>query len=107
ALQRQEQSGTEEADRLGLAFPSLNLILGVGSASIGSSISASSTPHVSAGSTPPMSSCASPISVDRHSISAGKSHVSASRPTGSAGRPVYAVRPSGSADRTPVPAGCI
>nr|GFB65717.1 hypothetical protein [Tanacetum cinerariifolium] len=30
ALQRQEQAGTEEADRLGLAFPSLNLILGVG-----------------------------------------------------------------------------
>nr|GFD30997.1 hypothetical protein [Tanacetum cinerariifolium] len=28
-------------------------------------------------------------------------------PTGSAGRPVSAVRPSGSADRTPVPAGRI
>nr|GFC11647.1 retrovirus-related Pol polyprotein from transposon TNT 1-94 [Tanacetum cinerariifolium] len=62
ALQRQEQAGTEEADRLGLAFPSLNLILGVGSASISSSISVGSTPHVSAGSTPPMSPCASLIS---------------------------------------------
>nr|GEW77812.1 ribonuclease H-like domain-containing protein [Tanacetum cinerariifolium] len=30
ALQRQEQAGKEEADRLGLAFPSLNPILGVG-----------------------------------------------------------------------------
>nr|GEY55427.1 hypothetical protein [Tanacetum cinerariifolium] len=29
------------------------------------------------------------------------------RPTGSAGRPVSAGRPSGSADTTPVPAGCI
>nr|GFD39968.1 hypothetical protein [Tanacetum cinerariifolium] len=56
-------AGMEEADRLGLAFPSLNLILGVGSASIGSSISVGSTPPVSAGSTPLMSPCASPISV--------------------------------------------
>nr|GFC50996.1 hypothetical protein [Tanacetum cinerariifolium] len=36
SLQRQEQVRKEEADRLGLAFPSLNPILGVGSASIGS-----------------------------------------------------------------------
>nr|GEZ94254.1 hypothetical protein [Tanacetum cinerariifolium] len=50
ALQRQEQAGKEEADRLGLAFPSLNLILGVGTASIGSSVFASSTPPVSVGS---------------------------------------------------------
>nr|GFA49681.1 putative ribonuclease H-like domain-containing protein [Tanacetum cinerariifolium] len=94
ALPRQEQAGTEEADRLGLAFPSLNPILGVGSAFIGSSIYAGSTPPVSAGSTPPMFLCASPISANRHFISAGKSHVSAGRP-------------SGSADRTPVPAGRI
>nr|GFB89656.1 retrovirus-related Pol polyprotein from transposon TNT 1-94 [Tanacetum cinerariifolium] len=139
ALQRQEQAGTEEADRLGLAFPSLNLILGVGTASIGSSISAGSTPPVSAGSTPsilnlilgvgtasivssisagstppvsagstpPMSPCASPIYADRHFIFAGKSHVSAGRPTGSAGRHVFAGRPSGSADRTPVSTGRI
>nr|GFB31893.1 ribonuclease H-like domain-containing protein [Tanacetum cinerariifolium] len=107
ALQRQEQAGLEEADRIGLAFPSLNLILDVGSASIGSSIFAGSTPHVSAGSTPPMSSCASLISTDRHFISAGKSHVSAGRPTGSAGRPIFAGRPYGSADRTTVPAGRI
>nr|GFB42643.1 putative ribonuclease H-like domain-containing protein [Tanacetum cinerariifolium] len=52
-------------------------ILGVGTASIGSSISAGSTPPVSAGSTP-------------------------SIPTGSTGRYVFAGRPSGSADRTPV-----
>nr|GFB11378.1 hypothetical protein [Tanacetum cinerariifolium] len=38
ALQRQEQSGKEEADQFRLAFPSLNLILGVGSTPIGSSI---------------------------------------------------------------------
>nr|GFD57192.1 hypothetical protein [Tanacetum cinerariifolium] len=63
-LQRQEQAGTKEADRLGLAFPSLNLILGVGTASIGSSISVGSTPPVSACSTPPMSPCASSISID-------------------------------------------
>nr|GEY58707.1 hypothetical protein [Tanacetum cinerariifolium] len=54
-----------------------------------------------------MSLCASPIFVDRHSISAGKSHVSAGRPTGSAGRPSSASRPSSSADRTPVPVGRI
>nr|GEZ21454.1 ribonuclease H-like domain-containing protein [Tanacetum cinerariifolium] len=72
-----QNDGTKEADRLGLAFPSLNLILGVGSASIGSFISTGSTPPVSAGSAPPMSPCASPIFADRHSISAGKSHVSA------------------------------
>nr|GFB60341.1 putative ribonuclease H-like domain-containing protein [Tanacetum cinerariifolium] len=107
ALQRQEQAGKEEADRLGLAFPSINPILGVGTASIGSFISVGSTPPVSAGSTPPMSPCASPISTDRHFISAGKSHVSAGRPTGSAGSPVSTGRPSGSADRTPVTAGRI
>nr|GEX28725.1 ribonuclease H-like domain-containing protein [Tanacetum cinerariifolium] len=50
-----QNDGTEEADRLGLAFPSLNLILVVGSASIGSSISVGSTPPVSAGSTSLMS----------------------------------------------------
>nr|GEY77837.1 ribonuclease H-like domain-containing protein [Tanacetum cinerariifolium] len=88
-LQRQEQAGTEEANRLRLAFPSLHLILGVGSAPISSSISAGSTPPVSAGSTPSMSPCASPIFADQHSISAGKSHA------------------SGSADRTPVTAGRI
>nr|GFA74227.1 hypothetical protein [Tanacetum cinerariifolium] len=54
-----------------------------------------------------MSSCASPISADRHSITAGKSYVSSGRPTGSTGRPVSASRPSSSADRTPVPAGRI
>nr|GFA95383.1 putative ribonuclease H-like domain-containing protein [Tanacetum cinerariifolium] len=86
-----KNNGTEEADRLGLAFPSLNSTLGVGSASISSFISAGSTPPVSAGSTPAISLCASPISVDRHSISAGKCHV-------------FVGRPSGSADRTPVPA---
>nr|GEZ42042.1 hypothetical protein [Tanacetum cinerariifolium] len=107
AFQMQEQAGTEEADRLRLEFPSLNQILGVGTASIGSSISAGGTPHVSAGSTPPMSLCASPIFADRHSISAGKSHVFAGRPTGSAGRPVSAGRPSGSANRTLVPASRI
>nr|GEY99810.1 putative ribonuclease H-like domain-containing protein [Tanacetum cinerariifolium] len=86
ALQRQEQAGKEESDQLGLAFPSLHPILGVGSTPIGSSVSAGSTPPVSAGSTPPMSLCASPISTDRHFIPAG-------RPTGSAGRPVSAGRP--------------
>nr|GFB71635.1 putative ribonuclease H-like domain-containing protein [Tanacetum cinerariifolium] len=82
ALQRKEQAGTKEADHLGLTFPSLNLILDVGSASIGSFNSAGSTPPVSAGSTSLI-------------------------PTGSAGRPVSAGRPYGSADRTPVPAGRI
>nr|GEX38094.1 ribonuclease H-like domain-containing protein [Tanacetum cinerariifolium] len=114
ALQRQEQAGTKEADHLGLALPSLHPILGVGSAPIGSSISAGSTSPVSTGSTPPMSPCASLISSDQHFISAGKSHVSAGRPpvstgrpTGSAGRPVSTGRPSGSADRTPILAGRI
>nr|GFC14799.1 ribonuclease H-like domain-containing protein [Tanacetum cinerariifolium] len=120
ALQRQEQAGKEEADQLGLAFPSLNLILGVGSTPIGSFVSAGSTPLVSAGSTPPMSPCASPNSADRHSISAGKCYVPAGRLTSSTGRPVStgkpngfagrqisAGRPSGSAARTPVHAGCI
>nr|GFB13617.1 hypothetical protein [Tanacetum cinerariifolium] len=132
ALQRQEQAGKEEADRLRLAFPRLNLILGVGTASIGSSISAGSTPPISTGSTHQMSLCASPISADRHSSTAGKSPVSAGRPvsvgrptgsagrhvsagrpvsignpTGSAGRPISAGRPSGFAARTPIPAGHI
>nr|GFA86586.1 hypothetical protein [Tanacetum cinerariifolium] len=102
-----EATTQNDADRLGLAFPSLKPILGVGTASIGSFVSAGSTPHVFAGSTPPMSPCASPISTDRHSISADKSYVSPGRPTGSTGRPVSAGRPSGSADRTPVPAGRI
>nr|GFB23450.1 ribonuclease H-like domain, reverse transcriptase, RNA-dependent DNA polymerase [Tanacetum cinerariifolium] len=84
ALQRQEQAGTKEADHLGLALPSLHPILGVGSAPIGSSISAGSTSPVSTGSTPLMSP-----------------------PTGSAGRPVSTGRPSGSADRTLVLAGRI
>nr|GFA98762.1 putative ribonuclease H-like domain-containing protein [Tanacetum cinerariifolium] len=91
-----QNDGNEEADRLGLEFPSLNPILGVGTASISSS--------VSAGSTPQMSPCASPISADRHSSAAGKSPVSAGRPTGSAGRLVSAGRPTGSAGR-PVSAG--
>nr|GEV12121.1 putative ribonuclease H-like domain-containing protein [Tanacetum cinerariifolium] len=107
ALQRQEKARKEEADRLGLEFPSLNLILGIGTAFIGSSISTGSTPPVSTGSTPLMSPCASPIFADQHFISVGKSHVSVGRPTGSAGRPVFASRPSSSANRTPVPAGHI
>nr|GFC38994.1 retrovirus-related Pol polyprotein from transposon TNT 1-94 [Tanacetum cinerariifolium] len=48
------------------------------------------TPPISAGSTPQLSPCASPISADRHSSAAGKSYVSAGRPTGSVGRPVSA-----------------
>nr|GEV55834.1 hypothetical protein [Tanacetum cinerariifolium] len=119
SLQRQEQAGTEEADRLGLAFPSLNPILDVDSASIGSSISASATPPVSAGSTLLMSPCASPIFADRPSISAGKSHVPAVRlsistcrsiyanRSISTGIPVSAGRPSCSAARTPIPVGRI
>nr|GEY48774.1 hypothetical protein [Tanacetum cinerariifolium] len=113
-----QNDGKEEADQLGLAFPSLNLILGVGSTPIGSSVSASSTPPVSAGSTPPMSLCASPISAGRP-VSAGIPTGSAGRPvstgrpvsagksTGSAVRPVSAGRPSGSAARTPIPVGRI
>nr|GEW33144.1 hypothetical protein [Tanacetum cinerariifolium] len=112
-LQRREQVGKEEADQLGLAFLSLNLILGVGSTPIGSSVFASSTPPVSIGSTPPMSPCASPISAGRP-IFAGTPTGSAGRPvsngrpvsagkaTSSAGRPVFASRPSGSA--APIPA---
>nr|GEX61929.1 hypothetical protein [Tanacetum cinerariifolium] len=50
-------------------------------------------------STPQMSPCASSISIDRHSSAAGKSHVSAGRPTGSAGRPVFAGKPTGSAGK--------
>nr|GEU56512.1 hypothetical protein [Tanacetum cinerariifolium] len=125
ALQRQEQAGKEEADRLGLAFPSLNPMLGVGTSSISSSVSAGSTPPVSTGSTPQMSLYASPISASkpvsagRPTSSAGKPvsagrptgsagrPVSASRPTGLAGRPVSAGRPSGSANRSSVPAGHI
>nr|GEY97727.1 ribonuclease H-like domain-containing protein [Tanacetum cinerariifolium]GEY97742.1 ribonuclease H-like domain-containing protein [Tanacetum cinerariifolium] len=89
----------EEADRLRLAFPSLNPILGVGTASIGSSVSAGSTPPVSAGSTPQMSL---PISAGRPTGSAGRP-VSVGRPIGSAVRPVSAGRPPGSAARTPIP----
>nr|GFA79725.1 putative ribonuclease H-like domain-containing protein [Tanacetum cinerariifolium] len=102
-----QTDGTEEAYCLGLEFPSLHLILGVGFSPTGSSISAGSSPSVSAGSTPIMSSCASPISADQHSISADKSHVSIGRSNGSAGRPVSTGRPSGSADRTLVTTGRI
>nr|GEY96278.1 putative ribonuclease H-like domain-containing protein [Tanacetum cinerariifolium] len=106
ALQKQEQVGKEEADRLGLAFPSLNPMLGVGNSSISSYVSAGSTPSVSAGSTPQMSLYASPISAGRPTGSAGRP-VSAGRPTGSAGIHVSAGRPSGSANRSSVPAGHI
>nr|GFC44897.1 putative ribonuclease H-like domain-containing protein [Tanacetum cinerariifolium] len=99
-----QNDGKEEADQLGLAFLSLNLVLGVGFSPIGSSVSAGSTPPISAGSTPPMSPCASPIFADRHSISAGKCYVPAGRPTGSVGRPVSAGKPTGSAGR-PVSTG--
>nr|GEY87786.1 ribonuclease H-like domain-containing protein [Tanacetum cinerariifolium] len=114
-----QHAGTKEANHLGLAFLSLNPILDVDSASIGSSVSAVATPPISAGSTPPMSPCASPIFVDRPSISAGKSHVPAVSPSISTGRsisadrsistgiPVSASRPSCSAARTPIPAGRI
>nr|GFB06665.1 putative ribonuclease H-like domain-containing protein [Tanacetum cinerariifolium] len=112
-LQRQEQAGKEEADRLRLTFPSLNPMLGVDTSSISSFVSAGSTPLVSAGSTPQMSPCASPISAGRLTGSAGRPD-SAGRPTGSIGRPVSASRPlgsagrpSGSADRSSVPAGHI
>nr|GFB18588.1 hypothetical protein [Tanacetum cinerariifolium] len=94
-----QNNGKEEADQLGLAFPSLNLILGVGSTPIGSSVFAGSTPPISASSTPLMSSCASPISADQYSIFAGKCHVSAGRPTGSAGRPVSVGKPTGFSGR--------
>nr|GEU94678.1 hypothetical protein [Tanacetum cinerariifolium] len=104
ALQRQEQTGKEEADQVRLAFPSLNLILGVGTTPIGSSVSAGNTPPISASSTPLMSPCTSSISADRNFISAGKCHVPAGRTTGSAGRPISAGRPTGSAGR-PVSAG--
>nr|GEW49752.1 putative ribonuclease H-like domain-containing protein [Tanacetum cinerariifolium] len=100
ALQRQDQAGKEEADQLRLAFLSLNPILGIGSSPIGSSVSAGSTPSISAGSTPPMSPCASPIFADRHSISDGKCHVSAGRPTGSADKPISTSKPTGSAGRS-------
>nr|GEU38865.1 ribonuclease H-like domain-containing protein [Tanacetum cinerariifolium] len=62
------------------------------------------------GLTPPMSPCVSLISADRPSISAGKSHVLAVRPSISTDRPistgipVSAGRPSCSAARTPIPA---
>nr|GEV59892.1 hypothetical protein [Tanacetum cinerariifolium] len=115
-----QHDGKEEADRLGLAFLSLNPNLGVGFASSGSSVSVGGTPPIFAGSTPLMSPCASPISANCHFISTGKSHVPAARPsvstgrststgrpTDSAGRPVSAGRPSGSAARTPVTAGRI
>nr|GFA25768.1 hypothetical protein [Tanacetum cinerariifolium] len=68
ALQRQEQARKEEADRLGLAFPSLNPILGVGTASIGSFVSAGGTPPVSAG-----------ISAGRPSGSAARTQIPAGR----------------------------
>nr|GEV89449.1 ribonuclease H-like domain-containing protein [Tanacetum cinerariifolium] len=67
-----QNDGREEADHLGLAFPSLKLILGVGSASIGSFISAGR-----------------PVSTGRPTGYAGRP-VSAGNPTGSAGRPVSA-----------------
>nr|GEX81436.1 putative ribonuclease H-like domain-containing protein [Tanacetum cinerariifolium] len=98
SLQRQEHTGKEEADRLGLAFPSLNPILGVGSATVGSSVSAGSTPPVSASSTPLLSLCASPISANRHFIFADKSHVPVARLPVSAGRSTSAGRPTDSAD---------
>nr|GEW13096.1 hypothetical protein [Tanacetum cinerariifolium] len=91
ALQRQEQAGKEEADQLRLVFPSLNPILGVGSAPIGSSISTGSTPPDFTGSTPQI-----PTGSVGRPVSAGKL-------TGSAGRPVSTSRPSGSVARTPVP----
>nr|GEV81950.1 putative ribonuclease H-like domain-containing protein [Tanacetum cinerariifolium] len=97
SLQMQEQAGKEEADRLGLVFPSLNPILAVGSASIGSSVSAGSTPPISA---------ASHVPAVRPPVSVGRS-TSAGRPIDSVGRPVSTGRPSGSAARTPVPAGSI
>nr|GFA72501.1 hypothetical protein [Tanacetum cinerariifolium] len=94
-------AGKEEADQLGLAFPSLNPILGVGSAPIGSSVSAG-RPTGSAGR--PVSAGRPTGSVGRLTGSAGRP-VSTSKPTGSVGRPVSTGRPSGSAARTPVPAG--
>nr|GEW17594.1 hypothetical protein [Tanacetum cinerariifolium] len=112
-LQRQEQAGKEEVNRLGLAFPSLNLLLGVGTSSISSFVSAGSKPPVFASSIPQMSPCASLISAGRPTGSADRP-VSAGRPTGSAGRPVSASRPpssagrlSGFTDRSSVPAGHI
>nr|GEV65654.1 copia protein [Tanacetum cinerariifolium] len=66
-----------------------NPIFGVDSASISSSISASGTPPVSAGSAPPMSLCASPIFAARPSISADKSHVFAVRPSIFAGKSIF------------------
>nr|GEZ13739.1 ribonuclease H-like domain-containing protein [Tanacetum cinerariifolium] len=95
ALQRQEEAGKEEADQLRLVFPSLNPILGVGSAPIGSFISAGSTPPVFASSTPQI-----PTGSVGRPVFAGK-------PTGSVGRLVSTSRPSGSVARTPVPAGRI
>nr|GEZ93564.1 putative ribonuclease H-like domain-containing protein [Tanacetum cinerariifolium] len=121
ALQKQEQVEKEEVDRLGLAFPNLNPMLGVGTSSVSSSVSAGSTPSVSASSTPqiptgstgrlvsagrPTGSAGRPVSAGRPHGSAGRP-VSAGRPHGSAGRPVSAGRPSGSADRSSVPAGHI
>nr|GEV29636.1 ribonuclease H-like domain-containing protein [Tanacetum cinerariifolium] len=80
-------AGKEEADRLGLEFPSLNRILGVGTASIGSSISAGSTPPIFASSTPQL-----PTGSVGRLVFAGK-------PTDSAGRPVFTGKPTGSAGR--------
>nr|GEV12769.1 putative ribonuclease H-like domain-containing protein [Tanacetum cinerariifolium] len=110
ALQRQEQAGKEEADLLGLAFLSLNPILGVGTASIGSFVSVGGTPPVFAGSTPQMSpptgSAVRPVSAGKPTGSVGRP-VSAGRPTSSAGRLVSAGRLSIPTDRSSVPAGRI
>nr|GEZ55893.1 putative ribonuclease H-like domain-containing protein [Tanacetum cinerariifolium] len=120
-------AGKEEADRLGLAFPNLNLMLGVSTSSISSSIPAGSTLPVSAGSTPqipvsagrPPGSAGRPVSAGSQTgfagrpVSAGRppssvgGPVFAGRPPGSAGRPVSAGRPSDSANRSSVHAGHI
>nr|GEV20286.1 hypothetical protein [Tanacetum cinerariifolium] len=76
ALQKQEQAGKEEADRLGRAFSSLNPMLGVGTSSISSSGFAGSTPQI------PTGSAGRPVSVGR--------------PTGFAGRPISAGFPRAS-----------
>nr|GFB56788.1 hypothetical protein [Tanacetum cinerariifolium] len=81
---------SEEADRVGLAFPSLNPILGVGTASISSFVYAG-RPTGSAGR--PVSACR-PTGFARRLVSTGNL-------TGSAGRPF------GSIARTPIPAGRI
>nr|GEZ90381.1 putative ribonuclease H-like domain-containing protein [Tanacetum cinerariifolium] len=70
-----QNDGKKEADRLGLVFPSLNLILGVGTASIGSSISAGRP--VSAGN--PTGSAGRPVSADRPSGSAARTPIPVGR----------------------------